>query len=131
MKAKILSWDSTEGMVKLQLASGETVLIGGRFLDENLFTCLALIKNIFGFPIKRIWKFALYQGNVDEMNVVKIDFDKYHPFYALVGYATFFESINSMRLAQGYHAELFDAEKAIQSFNELKDLNTNDIKIEE
>ncbi len=128
MKAKILTWDSNEGTVKLQLESGEEVLIGGRFLNENLFTCLAIIKNIFGLPIKRIWKFALYNGRVDEMNVVKFDFDLYHPFYALVGYATSFSSIKSMRLAQGNHAELFDVKKAISFFNELRDsyiLNSN------
>lgn len=113
MPAKILGWDSKEGVAQLQLESGQKVIVGGGFINDSTFTCYATIKNIIGLPIKRIWKFALTSSPTNEQNIVHLDFYEHPPFYAVVGYATQFPSIDAMRHAQGRHAGLFDGQKAI------------------
>lgn len=115
MPAKIINWDSKERIARLELESGQKVLVGGTYLDSSVFSCNAVVKNILGLPIKRIWKFAFISAPKNEQNLVHLDFDEYPPFYAVVGYALQFPSIDDMRWAQGKHSALFDAEKAFQS----------------
>lgn len=119
MATKVLSWDSKEGIAQLELDSGEKVLVGGSFINRSTYSCYATIKNIIGLPIKRIWKLALISNPKTEQNLIQLDFYKYPPFFAIVGYATQFTSIDEMRQAQGRHAELFDAQKAIDTLIEM------------
>jgi hypothetical protein len=111
MAASIVNWDSAQRIAQLELDSAETVFLGGSYLDQSLFGCNATVKNIFGLPIKRIWRFAFVAGKSDR-NLVHLDFEEHPPFYALVGYAMQFSTIAEMRSAQGSHALLFDAERA-------------------
>ena len=115
MPAKLIDWDSKERIAQLELESGQKVLVGGSYLEGSIFSCYATVKNIFGLPIKRIWKFAFITASKNEQNLVHLDFDEYPPFYAVVGYAMQFPSIDDMRWAQGRHSFLFDAEKAFDT----------------
>jgi len=116
MPAKLIKWTSEEPRhAQLELASGQTVFVGGSYLDSSAFSCFANVKNFLGLPTKRIWKFAFITSPKSEQNLVHLDFDEYSPFHAVVGYAMQFKSIDDMRSAQDRHASLFDAEKAIDS----------------
>lgn len=114
MPAKLIHWTSEEPRnAQLELESGQTVRVGGSYLDNTCFSCAAIVKNIFGLPTKRIWKFAfITRPELNDKNLVYLDFDRYLPFHAVVGYAMQFKSIDEMRSAQDKHASLFDAEKA-------------------
>jgi hypothetical protein len=117
MPAKLINWTSEEPRhAQLELESGQPVFVGGSYLERNAFSCFANVKNIFGLPTKRIWKFAfIHTIPKSEQNLVYLDFDEYSPFHAVVGYAMQFRSIDDMRRAQDKHASLFDAQKAIDT----------------
>ncbi|HEV7683501.1 MAG TPA: hypothetical protein VGO68_15340 [Pyrinomonadaceae bacterium] len=128
MSAKLINWTSEEPRhARLELESGQTVRVGGSYLDNTAFSCAAIVKNIFGLPTKRIWKFAfITTPEWSDKNLVYLDFDKYLPFHAVVGYAMQFKSIDEMRGAQDKHASLFDAEKAIDTLIEIGVIQRND-----
>lgn len=117
MPARLIKWTSEEPQhAQLKLESGQTVFVGGSYLERNAFSCFANVKNIFGLSTRRIWKFAfVHTSPKSQQNLVHLDFDEYSPFHAVVGYAMQFKSIDDMRSAQDRHASLFDAERAIDS----------------
>jgi len=115
MPAKLIAWNSAEGYARLELENGQKVFVGGSYIDREVFSCFANVKSIFGLPLRRIWKFALVSALENDRNLVHLDFEDYPPFYAVVGYAMQFQSIDDMRGAQGKHASLFNAEKALDT----------------
>ncbi len=127
MPAKLIRWTSEEPRhAQIELESGQTVRVGGSYIDNGVFSCAAIVKNIFGLPTKRIWKFAFLITPKSDRNLVHLDFDKYSPFHAVVGYAMQFKSIDDMRSAQDNHASLFDAEKAIDTLIAMGALQRED-----
>lgn len=115
MPPRLIEWDSKEGIAQLALESGQEVFVGGSYLEPALFSSYAHGRSFLRLPTKRIWRFAFVTAPKNEQNLVHLDFDEYPPFYALVGYAMQFPSIDDMRWAQGKHAFLFNAEKAFDT----------------
>ncbi len=134
MTAKLVGLDSAEGNSALQLDSKEIVMLTGGRVDQYIYLCHALKKNILGIPIKKVWHFYIFDVDgkyadkhswyikvnkgvqlLGEKNLVFMNFSTYSPLASLIGYAMGFPSLASMHKAQDHHSELFDPEKAAEA----------------
>lgn len=130
MHGKILSLNST-GDPAIELPNGDKVFAEAYPINKYTFECRAVEKNMFGLPMKTIWRLALvdsrgekdgipYAVNVKvavdmhgRSNVIPIDFYEYPPKQIFFAYVLQFSSLASLRDANNRHENLFDPQKSL------------------
>ena len=137
MYGKILFLNST-GDPAIELPNGDKVFAEAYPINQYTFECRAVEKNVFGLPMKTIWRLALVdsRGEKDGLpytvnikvavdmhgrtNVIPIDFYEYPPKQIFFAYVLQFSSLSSLRAANNCHESLFDPGTSLEIALETK-----------